>query len=781
MVLGQAFVLLAVFALTTSFALGASASASGPREVSVPHAVRSGALSIPDPVDRLSPHATAAYRNSLVDAPCTTSNQSEVEQAYDPSTGYLYEEWIGCGGIGFARSTDGGLTFGAAVTVPGTLGNFSWDPAIAISSNGTLVLSYMMGLLSEAPDGGVPYVAVSFDHGASFAYERPVFPSVPTEFSDRDFVAIAPNGTLYVTWDYAPNASLVTILCAASGSCYYGTGDFNAVCAFSSNLGHTWSTPVAIDPEYPWGGALAAPLLVEPNGQVDVLYEDYNTTAKHWLGAEGAQYFSKSLNGGRTWSTPVQVGAKSLANDTWWIDGDLGRDSSGTLYASYDNQNTTTGNDQAWLATSTDDGASWSYLKVSPDVDKAPHIMSVVGAGPGTAFVSWESNNSTRGWGLYLSEVTGNGSSMTPPTDLADQWGINGIWGGDTTGLTYLGKGVCAASWGYGVPATGGSYSQIFSAVYTPVAPEQSLIMSLTPGAWNASLSWIPPSALTATSGYIISLSSSAGVRNITVSSATLQYTLTGLQDQVRYRVNVTAETASGLTLPSPDVSFTLQGWSLLTGVVSPANANLSLNGTAISYTGSSFSYNTTPGPRLLSASASGYQRANQTLDLPWNGTTSVNVALKALAPKPVLQWVNLSATTLNVSTGGLVVLTASPYCTRGCLAVTYNWTENPTLGSFNTTTGRVVNFTAGTTAGVVNVTVTAMMSGKVVSRSLHIDVSKPVPVPCQSCVTTSYTSEYIGLGVVAALIILLVVAFQLRKRKSATPPTENRPTSPAP
>jgi hypothetical protein len=33
---------------------------------------------------------------------------AEVEQAVDAARGYVYEEWIGCSGIGFARSIDGG-------------------------------------------------------------------------------------------------------------------------------------------------------------------------------------------------------------------------------------------------------------------------------------------------------------------------------------------------------------------------------------------------------------------------------------------------------------------------------------------------------------------------------------------------------------------------------------------------------------------------------------------------------------------------------------------------
>src|SRR5215831_13008610 len=42
---------------------------------------------------------------------------AEVEQAVDYP--YVYEVWMGCRGIGFARSTDGGRTFGHPLRIPG--------------------------------------------------------------------------------------------------------------------------------------------------------------------------------------------------------------------------------------------------------------------------------------------------------------------------------------------------------------------------------------------------------------------------------------------------------------------------------------------------------------------------------------------------------------------------------------------------------------------------------------------------------------------------------------
>ena len=83
-----------------------------------------------------------------VPGPATDISQScsgqnaEVEQAVDPARGYVYEDWMGCGGIGFARSADGGQHFSAPITVPGSAGG-TWDPAVAVAPNGTVYAAYI--------------------------------------------------------------------------------------------------------------------------------------------------------------------------------------------------------------------------------------------------------------------------------------------------------------------------------------------------------------------------------------------------------------------------------------------------------------------------------------------------------------------------------------------------------------------------------------------------------------------------------------------------------------
>src|ERR1700741_4572803 len=69
--------------------------------------------------------STAPRITPMTDISRCARSSSEVEEAFAPP-GYVYAEWIGCGGIGFARSADSGRHFGPALTVPGSRG-FSWD------------------------------------------------------------------------------------------------------------------------------------------------------------------------------------------------------------------------------------------------------------------------------------------------------------------------------------------------------------------------------------------------------------------------------------------------------------------------------------------------------------------------------------------------------------------------------------------------------------------------------------------------------------------------------
>src|SRR2546430_15238622 len=194
-----------------------------------------------------------------------------------------------------------------------------------------------------------PIVAASFDHGATFVQVTSLVPPDAKNWGDRDFIAVGPDGAVYVTWDYGPERTSVTTICATNGSCAFATGDLNVVMQRSTDRGKTFSPMSYISPGFPASGGDSAPLVVEPNGRIDVLYQGYHITDTTTYAMDPAyEYFTASTDGGANWSKPVKLGpgngTMSLAE--WWIDGDIGMDSAGNLYAVWDTQGS--GSDIGW-------------------------------------------------------------------------------------------------------------------------------------------------------------------------------------------------------------------------------------------------------------------------------------------------------------------------------------------------------------------------------------------------------------------------------------------------
>lgn len=370
---------------------------------------------------------------STISQGCVGQN-AEVQTAVDPVGGEVYEEWIGCNGIGFARSTDGGRHFDLPMTLPGSAGG--WDPALAVARNGTLYVAYMTSQNSQS----YPVVAASFDHGQTFPQVSSLVPGVPNNWGDRDFIAVGPDGSVYVTWDYGPSAADVTSICTPGGSCAFATGDLNVVIQKSTDGGRTWGRITPVSPGFPASGGDSAPLVIEPNGRIDLEYQGYQVTNPQTFAlAPAHSYFTSSADGGRTWSSPLQVGPADLTMSLaeWWIDGSIGLDSAGNLYITWDNQGPTT--DTGWLSFSTDHGRTWSPLvRVTPDTDNATHIVQVIGGAPGIAYVGWLSNSSSQGYAQYLRPFSIARGWLSDPIQVSRQFGNSSIWPGDTFGLAKL-------------------------------------------------------------------------------------------------------------------------------------------------------------------------------------------------------------------------------------------------------------------------------------------------------------------------------------------------------
>jgi hypothetical protein len=397
---------------------------------------------------------------SSISATCSGQN-AEVEQAVDPALGYVYEEWMGCKGIGFARSTDGGRSFDAPIYLQQTPTLRTWDPAVTVAPDGTVYAAFMRATATQS----YPVVEASFDHGQSFKQVTALNPPDKKNWGDRDFIAVGPDGSVYVTWDYGPSAATVTYLCAPNGSCGFATGQLNVVIQKSTDHGKTFGTMSYVSPGFPASGGDSGPMVIEPNGRIDVLYQGYHITDTTTYAMDPAySYFTASTDGGQTWSAPVKLGPNNgtMSLSEWWIDGDIGIDTAGNLYAVWDTQGAT--NDIGWLSYSTNHGATWSDpVQVPPDQLNVPHVMEVAGGGPGTAYVSFFSGADPRGYADYLRAFSIKGGFLTAALQVSPEFGDTSIWPGDTFGISALTPSDLVLSWGSATPENGG-LSEIFAA-----------------------------------------------------------------------------------------------------------------------------------------------------------------------------------------------------------------------------------------------------------------------------------------------------------------------------
>ncbi|MER5639190.1 sialidase family protein [Kitasatospora sp. NPDC002227] len=391
---------------------------------------------------------------TTLSAACAGQN-AETIQAVDPAADAVYEAWIGCKGIGLARSLNGGAAFGVPVTLPGSVGQKgarSWDPAVTVAPDGTVYAAFMVSRSGLT----YPVVDVSTDHGATFKTAGSVTPPDANNWGDRDFIAAGPDGTLYLTWDYGPSAAAVTFICAPDGSCAFATGDLNAVLQKSTDGGKTWSAMSHISPGYPDSGADSAPVVAEPDGSLDVVYQGYTVTDVPTDNLTVAYtYATRSTDGGASWTPPVRVGgeAGTMNNSEWWIDGSEALGPDGTLYATWDTQSPTA--DTGWLSYSRDHGASWSTPVAAPaDTLAAPHIMQVVAGPPGIAYVGWLSSSDPRGYAQYLRTFSTTRGWLSAPAQVSRSFGTPTVWPGDTFGLSALTPTHLVLAWGSAVAPT---------------------------------------------------------------------------------------------------------------------------------------------------------------------------------------------------------------------------------------------------------------------------------------------------------------------------------------
>jgi hypothetical protein len=233
--------------------------------------------------------------------------------------------------IGIHKSTDGGQTWGPAVypTTPGVkVGSTQDKEFLAVDTsggafNGNVYVSWT-SFGGTTPPGGSPNPPIFFsrstDGGGTFSVPIQISPFAHSNQGSEP--AVGPNGEVYVAWFRISGPS------PGPGLPPLGRA---IMVAKSTNGGATFGLPVEVTPVVTIGfgntsvnARLRGNFRTNSFPRIDVnplngeVYIVYNANP---AGPDGADiFFTRSTNGGTTWSTPIRVNDDHSGNDQYFPD-----------------------------------------------------------------------------------------------------------------------------------------------------------------------------------------------------------------------------------------------------------------------------------------------------------------------------------------------------------------------------------------------------------------------------------------------------------------------------
>lgn len=251
--------------------------------------------------------------------------------------------------VGYSYSTDGGVTWSPSTTLDSTLlgGGLlrNSDAAVTVDTAGNFYITTIA--LNNSNGNGTLAIYKSTDGGVTFPIAQILSQgqNEDKEMLTTDLVAGSPfKNNLYICWsrlNFAADIKLIR----------------------STNAGVTWSAPVDVGTAGTSGQG--SDVSVGINGEVYVVWTDYNN-----------QFFSRSTDGGVTFSTPVSITNQleaqiPFAQSPWVTFPSISTDISGGprngyIYVTWcDGRNAPA---DVYISRSTDHGITWSTsLKVNND------------------------------------------------------------------------------------------------------------------------------------------------------------------------------------------------------------------------------------------------------------------------------------------------------------------------------------------------------------------------------------------------------------------------------
>ena len=426
--------------------------------------------------------------------------------------------------------------------------------------------------------------------------------------------------------------------CVTKNSCAFERGQYQIVVSASYNKGRNWSAPWNVTPLQATTQSVTAEIAVTSGGTLDALVQQFDSTGapRYALGV-GSETFTQSSDGGATWSTPRILSTLNFSNATWWVDGSLQIDSSGTLYVGFASYVASTNVSTAWATASEDGGYSWSApLALSQGSGGGATVdVTVTGNGVGGAFAMWEMNNTTlHYWEVWGAPLSNNATSVGAILLVSQQAGYPSDWVGNTLGVTSLGGPVYALSFTVGAyqPVFGNTLSLVFFATFGLAAPPAPTAVAVVPGNAQILVNWTEVPGNSTITGFLI-LWGLEGMNqgNLTTNASARSAIIPSIAPFIRFEITVAAFNGAGAGPIGPSVNVTLIAWSVYRGNILPLNASLLFDGGTVPLTNGDYLVNVSFGGHSLTVSATDYATTSLTLGSAWNGTVWQNFSLELL------------------------------------------------------------------------------------------------------------------------------------------------------
>ena len=331
-------------------------------------------------------------------------------------------------------SNDGGTSW-SSTTLPLPEGrDRRYAPDAAFAIDGTLYVIYV-NLEGSGNDPQELWLARSSDGGASFQGPYPI----TGRYAFQARLAVDSNGAIYVTYLHATEVGLLTI-----------PGPSEILLQRSTDRGQTFSSPVQVSDQQRVHVGAATPV-IDSNGNLCVMYEDFKSDARDFLNLPGpawetpfALVLTRSSNHGQTFDTGHEIDRGLVPSGRFLVYlpqiPSIVAGPNESLYAAW--ADARSGADRVYLRKSSDGGQTWqSLVTVSTGISDnsvSAWLPAVSVAPNGRVDVLYYQGHRNTGDNLiraYLASSGDGGSSFTTAAVSTTAF-LSSI--GPTTGPSYL-------------------------------------------------------------------------------------------------------------------------------------------------------------------------------------------------------------------------------------------------------------------------------------------------------------------------------------------------------